>query len=177
LDRSQTSCDRFISCVSLYFAPTTTPFGVYFRILCTAAVFARFEKFFHCCFPVLPLPESTETFAVTAAADPVDFEEMAAEQNCCAEMQLLLGSSSLKLAFHQIGGQCLAGDISTGVLCPIVSERIFFHIFTMLLTPGGLPPIALFHLGLCGTGCPTTSPPGRTPTWAASRARSIATPA
>jgi hypothetical protein len=28
-----------------------------------------------------PLPESTETVAATAAADPVYFEEMAAEQN------------------------------------------------------------------------------------------------
>ncbi len=47
-----------------------------------------------------PLPESTETVAATAAADPVNFEEMAAEQTCCAEMQRLLGSSSLKLAFR-----------------------------------------------------------------------------
>jgi hypothetical protein len=30
------------------------------------------------------------------AADPVDLEEMAAEQNRCTETQRLLGSSSLK---------------------------------------------------------------------------------
>jgi hypothetical protein len=30
-------------------------------------------------------------------------------------------------------------------------------IFTMLLTQGGLPPVVLFHLGLCGAGCPATS--------------------
>jgi hypothetical protein len=33
----------------------------------------------------------------------VDFEEMAAEQNRCAEMQRLLGSTSFKLAFRQTG--------------------------------------------------------------------------
>jgi hypothetical protein len=47
-------------------------------------------------------------------ADPVDFEEMAAEQNRCPEMQHLLGGTSLKLAFCQTGAQCLAGDVSTG---------------------------------------------------------------
>jgi hypothetical protein len=31
-----------------------------------------------------PLPESTATVAAPAVADPVDFEEMAAEQNRCA---------------------------------------------------------------------------------------------
>jgi hypothetical protein len=50
-----------------------------------------------------------------AAADPVDLEELAAEQNCCAETQHLLGGSSLKLAFCHIGAQCLAGDVSTDV--------------------------------------------------------------
>jgi hypothetical protein len=34
-----------------------------------------------------PLPESTETVAATAAADPVDFEEMAAGQIRCRETQ------------------------------------------------------------------------------------------
>jgi hypothetical protein len=32
LDQSQTSCDRIILCVCLYFAATTAPLGVYFRI-------------------------------------------------------------------------------------------------------------------------------------------------
>jgi hypothetical protein len=53
-----------------------------------------------------PLLKSTETVTATATEDPVNFEEMATEQNRCAETQHLLGSSSLKLAFHQIGAQC-----------------------------------------------------------------------
>jgi hypothetical protein len=52
-----------------------------------------------------PSPESTETVAATAAADPVDFVKMAAEQNCCAEMQHLLGGSALKLALPR--SRCL----------------------------------------------------------------------
>jgi hypothetical protein len=36
-------------------------------------------------------------------ADPVDFEEMAAEQNRCPEKERLLGGTSLKLAFRQTG--------------------------------------------------------------------------
>ncbi len=55
-----------------------------------------------------------------AAADPVDFEEMAAEQNHSAETQRLLFGSSLELAFHWTGTQHLAGDVSTGVFRPIV---------------------------------------------------------
>jgi hypothetical protein len=39
------------------------------------------------------------------AADPVDFEAMAAEKNRCADMQRLLGGSSLKIAFQQAGAQ------------------------------------------------------------------------
>jgi transposase InsO family protein len=38
--------------------------------------------------------------AAAAAADPVDFEEMATEQNHCPETQRLLGGTSLKLAFR-----------------------------------------------------------------------------
>jgi hypothetical protein len=50
-----------------------------------------------------PRTQPTGTVAATAAADPVDFEEMAAEQNRCAETQRLLGSTSFKLAFRQTG--------------------------------------------------------------------------
>jgi hypothetical protein len=50
----------------------------------------------------------------TTAADPVDFEEMAAEQNRCPETQRLLGGTSLKLPLRQTGAQHLAGNISTG---------------------------------------------------------------
>jgi hypothetical protein len=57
------------------------------------------------------------------AADPVDFEEMAAEQNRCPETQHLLGVTSLKLAFRQTGAQRLAGDVSTGNL-PNCSPQI-----------------------------------------------------
>jgi hypothetical protein len=49
--------------------------------------------------PDHPPPPSTGTVAATAAADPVDFEEMAAEQNHCPETQRLLGGTSLELAF------------------------------------------------------------------------------
>ncbi len=113
-----------------------------------------------------------------AAADPVDFEEMAAEQNHCAEMQRLLDGTSLKLAIRRTGTQCLAGDVSTGVFQPIVpqnSKKIFLHIFTMFLIPGGSPPIVLFHPGLCGAEYPAPSPPGPTSVWPAIGERSTAT--
>jgi hypothetical protein len=69
------------------------------------------------------LLESTETVIAMAAADPVDFEEMATEQNRCVEMQCLPGSSSLKLAFPQTGVQHLAGDISDGNFQPIFPQK------------------------------------------------------
>jgi hypothetical protein len=49
----------------------------------------------------LPRPNQTTTGSVASASagDPVDFEEMAAEQNCCPETQRLLGCTSLKLVF------------------------------------------------------------------------------
>ncbi len=56
-------------------------------------------------------PGPTGTVAATTAADPVDFEAMAAEQNSCAETQRLLGGTSLKLAFRQVGAHRLAGDV------------------------------------------------------------------
>jgi hypothetical protein len=95
------------------------------------------------------------------AADPVDFEEMATEQNRYTETQHLLGSASLKLAFRQTGTH-LAGDVPTGVFCPFHSnsEKTFSIVFIMLLTLGGLPPVVLFHPGLCGADFPATSSPG-----------------
>jgi hypothetical protein len=66
------------------------------------------------------------------AADPVDFEAMAAEQNSCAETQRLLGGTSLKLAFRQAGAHRLAGDVSTGVFRPIVPEKFRREIFLNL---------------------------------------------
>jgi hypothetical protein len=73
--------------------------------------------------------------------DPVDFKEMAAEQNRYLEMQLFLGGTSLKLAFRQTCAQHLAGDVSTGNFRPIVSlkfrKTIFDH-FHNVTHPGRL---------------------------------------
>jgi hypothetical protein len=60
-------------------------------------------------------------------------------------------------------------------LFPLNSEKTFLIIFTMLLTPGGSPPVALSHLGLCGAVFPATSLPGPAGVWPASGARSTAT--
>ncbi len=56
-------------------------------------------------------------------------------------------------------------------LFPSSSEKIFSPIFITLLTPGGLPPVVLFHPGLCGADFPATSPPGPTSVWPASGAK------
>jgi hypothetical protein len=86
-------------------------------------------------------PPPAGTVAATAAADPVDFEEMAAEQNRCPETQRLLGGTSLKWAFRQTGAQRLADDISTGIFRPIVTLKfrkdIFAH-FHNVAHPGRL---------------------------------------
>ncbi len=87
-----------------------------------------------------PPPQPAGSVATTTAADTVDFEEMATEQNRCAEMQRLLGGTSLKLAFRQTGVQRLADDISTIVFHPIVPlqfRKIFLTISMALLTLGG----------------------------------------
>jgi hypothetical protein len=73
--------------------------------------------------------EPTGNVAAAAAAEPVDFEAMAAEQNSCAETEHLLGGTSLKLAFCQAGAHCLAGDVSTGVFVT-VSRKSFVEIFS-----------------------------------------------
>jgi hypothetical protein len=72
---------------------------------------------------------SLTVHSAMSAADPVDFEEMAAEQNCCPETQCLLGGTSFKLAFRQTGAQRLAGDVSTGNFCPIVPLKFRKSIF------------------------------------------------
>jgi hypothetical protein len=125
-----------------------------------------------------PPPPATGTVATSAAADPVDFEEMAVEQNRSPETQRLLGGTSLKLAFRQTGAQRLAGDISTGTFCPIVPLKfrkdIFAH-FHNVAHPrvSGLPagqgppphtpgspahphPAATFFSPSCGFGGPVT---------------------
>jgi hypothetical protein len=80
---------------------------------------------------LLSRPNQTTARSVTAtsSADPVDFEEMTAEQNHCLETQRLLGGTSLKLAFCQTGAQCLAGDVSTGNFHPIVPLKFRKIIF------------------------------------------------
>jgi hypothetical protein len=107
-------------------------------------------------------------------------EEMAAEQNRCAETQRLLGGTSLKLAFRQTGAALNAWLVtfllaSSDQLFLKYSGKIFSHIFTMLLIPGGSPPVVLFHPGLCGTDYPATSLPGSVSIWPASGARFTAT--
>ncbi len=91
----------------------------------------------------LSRPNQTDTGSVTAtlAADLVNFEDMAAKQNYCPEMQRLLGGTSLKLAFHPKGAQRLAGDVSTDNFRPIVPlkfrKNIFDH-FHNVAHPGRL---------------------------------------
>ncbi len=59
-----------------------------------------FADFLSC--PPGPLPpEPSGTVAAEAAADPIDFKAMAAEQICCAKTQRLLSSSSLKIALDK----------------------------------------------------------------------------
>jgi hypothetical protein len=60
-------------------------------------------------------------------------------------------------------------------LSPKSSEKIFLHISIMLLIPGGSPPVALFHPGLCDMDYPATSPTGSRSVWYASGTRSSAT--
>jgi hypothetical protein len=103
-----------------------------------------------------PPPQTTGSFAATTAADPVDYEEMAAEQHRCPETQRLLGGTSLKLAWLETFPLALFTPLS-----PLNSEKLFLIISTMLLTLGGLPPVILFHPSLCGTDFPATSLPGQ----------------
>jgi hypothetical protein len=127
-----------------------------------------------------PLPESIETVVAMAAADPVDFKEILAEQNRCPEQQRLLGGTSLKLAFRQTGAQPqrLAGDVSTGVFRPIVFQKfrkdIFAH-FHNVAHPGKLATHRIISSRFVWRDYPETSPPGPASAWPASGARSTAT--
>ncbi len=112
--------------------------------------------------------------AATAAADPVYFEAMAAEQNSCAETQRLLGGTSLKLAFRQAGAHRLAGDVSTGVFHPIVPQKFRRDIFLNLHNishPGRLASRRLVSSRFVWRGCPATSRHGHGLASAVSRAR------
>jgi hypothetical protein len=55
------------------------------------------------------------------------------------------------------------------------SDRLFPKNSTVLLILGGVPPIVLFHPGLCGADYSATSSPGPASVWHASGARSTAT--
>ncbi len=129
MDRSQTACDRLVSHFCPHFTATAAPFGFHLQIQQAYVVSARSEK--HCCRFFVPPPsqELPGTVATAAAADPVDFEAMAAERNRCTETQHLLSGSSLKLAFRQAGTQCLVGNVSMGVFHPIIPAKFRKDIF------------------------------------------------
>jgi hypothetical protein len=55
-----------------------------------------------------------------AAVEPINFEEMAAEQARCPETQRLRGVSSLKIGSCLEGQYDLLGNTSTGVIHPII---------------------------------------------------------
>jgi hypothetical protein len=72
-----------------------------------------------------------ELAATTSAeTDPIDFQDMAAEQATCPETQrLIAGGSSLKIEFQDIQGHRLAGDSSTGVWRPLVLQKHRWAVF------------------------------------------------
>ncbi len=88
-----------------------------------------------------------------AAADPVDYEEMAAEQNRCAKRRACwvahpsnwLSARQAPNAWIEMFPQAFSTQLS-----PSSSEKIFFRIFIKLLTPGGFPPVVLLHTGFFG---------------------------
>jgi hypothetical protein len=47
-----------------------------------------------------PNQTAAKSVAAMSAVEPMDFKEMAPEQNCCPDTQRLLGGTSLKLAFR-----------------------------------------------------------------------------
>jgi hypothetical protein len=86
-------------------------------------------------------PQSTRTVAATAAADPLDFKEMAAKKNHFAETQRLLGAyPSNWLSTRQALNTWLVTFplAFSAQLFPSTSGMIFLIIFIMLLTLEGL---------------------------------------
>ncbi len=133
-----------------------------------------------CLTPPLPYQDSLKQSPPWWRQIQVDFEVMAAKQNHCAETQRLLGGSSLQLAFHPAGTQCLAGDVSSGVFLPIVPKKFrkdIFSIFTTFHIPGGSSPGVWYLLLLFGEEWPATSPHGRGPASTASKPTSPHSPA
>jgi hypothetical protein len=124
VDRPQTAFDSFFSRFCPHFTVTAAPlvfiseFNV--QMLYLPSLKNVVADFLYR--PLVPLAPSG-TDAAMGAADPADFEAMAAKQNRCTETHNSLGSSSLKLAFRQADAQRLVGDFSTRVLCPIVPAK------------------------------------------------------
>jgi hypothetical protein len=91
-------------------------------------------------FFVSPFPtplESAETVAASEAADPINLKAMAAEQNCCAETQRLLRSSSLQLIFllsrrSTPRWQCFNRHLLP--ICPRKIQKIHFFPFAQHFT-------------------------------------------
>jgi hypothetical protein len=77
----------------------------------------------------------------SVAADPVDFEEMAAKQNCCPETQRLLGGTSLNwLSTRQALNAWLEmfPRAISAQLFPSNSEKNIFDHFYNVAHPGRL---------------------------------------
>jgi hypothetical protein len=84
----------------------------------------------------------TATATTTMENDPINFQEMATEQENCAETQKLIsGPTALTVSFQMVGGHRLAGDTSTGVWRPLVPlghrHAVFNHIHN-IAHPGTL---------------------------------------
>jgi hypothetical protein len=125
-----------------------------------------------------PNKTTAGSVAATLATDPVDFEEMAAEQNRCPETRRLLGGTSLKLAFRQTGAQCLAGDVSTGNFRPIVPLKFRKNIFDHLHNvahPGRLASRRIISSRFVWRGLSSDVTAWAAGVWPASGARSTAT--
>jgi hypothetical protein len=110
-------------------------------------------------------PSQAATGSVTAAsaADPVDFEEMAPEQNRCPETQRLLGCTPLNwLSTRQVLNAWLQMFPQTifAQLFPSNSEKNIFYHFHNVAHPGRLVSRRIFHLDLCGPVFPASSPLG-----------------
>jgi hypothetical protein len=75
-----------------------------------------------------PNQTTTGSAADTSEADPMDFEEMAAEQNRCPETQRLLGGTSLKLALRQTGASKQERLAFPGILTQLWANHRKLHL-------------------------------------------------
>jgi hypothetical protein len=96
-----------------------------------------------------PLHLQETAVAASAETDPIDFQDMAAEQATCLEIQWLLGpgGSSLKFNFQVIQGHIQAcGDR----WCRRSTAEQCFNTSMALPTQADLPLIGSFLPGLSG---------------------------